>query len=262
MKKIAIITGASSGMGLEFALLTDKTFKSVDEIWLIARRYERLTELKDRISKPCLIISEDINDVNFINFYKKALKQEDVKVKLLINCAGYGIMGRAGREAIEVETGMIDTNCKALTAITNVTIPFMSKNSRIINLASSAGFMPQPYFAIYAATKTYVLSYSRALNIELKDKKIYVTAVCPGPVSTEFFSIAEKGSKQQWYKKYFMAKPEDVVKKALTDSINRKEISVYGLSMRGFRFAAKVIPHKVILNIINLISKEAKEEDI
>ncbi len=210
MKRIAIITGASSGMGLEFALQIDNMFRTIDEIWLIARRRERLEALAEQLDKPSMIICDDINDDSFQYTFQKMLKQENVKIKLLVNCAGYGIIGSVGSEATEVETGMIDTNCKALSTICMTAMPYMSYNSRIINLASSAAFMPQPYFATYAATKSYVLSFSRALNRELKSKGIVVTAVCPGPVIQKFFVIAESRQNAHGLK-VFMASAEQVV---------------------------------------------------
>lgn len=248
MKRVAIITGASSGIGKEFALQIDKNFNSIDEIWLIARRKDRLEELRYEINKSCLVFCEDIAEEGFKDRFIKILKQEKPNVKMLINCAGYGIYGNAIEESIEVEKGMIDVNCTALTVMTLATIPYMTKNSRIINMASSAGFLPQPDFSVYAATKSYVLSFSRSLNRELREKDIFVTAVCPGPVMTEFFTIAEKGKEKPAWKEMFMADAKDVVKLAIKDSINKKELSVYGVAMKLFLFITKVLPHKLILD--------------
>lgn len=252
MKRVAIITGASSGMGKEFALEIDRKFNSIDEIWLVARRKERLEKLRSEINKPCIIFDEDITKEGFKDSFIKILKQENPRVKMLVNCAGYGIYGNVLEESIKVEKGMIDLNCTALTVVTLATIPYMAKNSRIINMASSAGFLPQPNFSIYAATKSYVLSFSRSLNRELKTKEIYVTAVCPGPVRTEFFTIAEKGKEKPAWKEMFMADADDVVKLAIKDSINKKEVSVYGMAMKLFELITKVLPHKLILDIYTL----------
>ena len=249
MKRVAIITGASSGMGKEFALKIDKCFNSIDEIWLIARRKDRLEELRREINKSCLIICEDITEYGFKDRFCKMLRQENPNIKILVNCAGYGIYGAVDYESIEVEKGMVDVNCTALTTITLATLPYMKKNSRIINLASSAGFLPQPNFSIYAATKSYVLSFSRSLNRELKKKGIYVTAVCPGPVATEFFTIAEKGIEKPAWKEMFMADAKDVVELAIKDSINKKELSIYGISMKLFLILTKLLPHKLILDV-------------
>lgn len=254
-KKVVIITGASSGMGREFAIQISKRLKNMDELWLIARRKDRLLELRDEINMPCLIIDEDITDSRFSNKYKKIISQEKPTVKMLINCAGYGVMGKADEQSRELELGMIDTNCKALTNVTMITLPFMDYGSRIINLASSAAFLPQSGFAIYAASKSYVLSFSRALSHELKTRKIFVTAVCPGPVNTEFFRIAENGSKRAWFKDYFMANPQDVVRLALKDSIARKEVSVYGVSMKLLMVLSKICPHRLILNVMDILNR-------
>ncbi len=260
MKKIAVITGASSGMGKEFALKISKNFKSINEIWLIARRADRLEEVREEIDMPSYVICEDISEEYFIDKFAKMLKQENVKIKMLINCAGYGLCGKVGTAACYAELGMIDTNCRGLTAVTLAALPYMAKNSRIINVASSAAFMPQPYFAIYAATKSYVLSFSRALRREIKDKDVFVTTVCPGPVNTEFFAIADDGRERAWFKELTMAQADEVVVQALNDAINKKEMSVYGMSMKMFRIFAKTVPHKIILDVYAMMCKKMYEE--
>lgn len=252
MKKIAIITGASSGMGKEFVKYIDNHIKYVDELWIIARRKDRLDEIKNKTTKSCRVICADITDKRFKDEFLEILKDEKPEIKLLINSAGYGIYGLAYSESVDIETGMIDINCIALTKMTLLCIPYMKKNSHIINIASSAAFLPQPKFSIYAASKAYVLNFSRALRYELKSDKIYVTTVCPGPVATDFFAIAEKGSKKPKWKELFMAKPEKVVKKAMKDSINNKEISIYGISMKLFYILTKIVPHRIILKIYSI----------
>lgn len=259
MKRVAIVTGASSGMGREFVLNIDRTFKNVDEIWLIARRRDLLEELRANINKPCIIINEDITDTGFNARFAKMLKQEKAGVKILVNCAGYGIMGPVGDAAHDVSVGMINTNCMGLTSVTHVVLPYMTKKSRIINLASSAAFLPQPQFAIYAASKSYVLSFSRALNCELKDREIFVTAVCPGPVATDFFTIAEGEHKRVWFKDLFMVNAKDVVDKAIKDSIDRREISIYGLPMKLFYVFTKIVPHGIIFRFYGVFSKKNQE---
>src|SRR5574344_152228 len=117
MKRIAIITGASSGMGKEFVYAVDKKYDCIDEIWLIARRRDLLEEIREDINKPCIIVSEDIADPGFLERFKKMLRQEKANVKLLVNCAGYGIIGPIDDTALEVSLGMINTNCTGLTAM-------------------------------------------------------------------------------------------------------------------------------------------------
>lgn len=248
--KIAVITGASSGMGREMALQIADRFSKIEEIWLIARRKERLEELKGRLPSRIRCFGMDITSEEQRNKLKEALEQEKPDVKILVNSAGYGKIGKIGELTLEEECGMIRLNCEALCAITHMVLPYMRKNSRIIQLASSAAFLPQPGFGIYAATKAFVLSYSRALGAELKGKNIYVTAVCPGPVDTEFFGIAETTGSISLYKKLVMANPRKVVSKALRDSGAGKQISVYGLAMNGFRILAKVFPHGPIIDMV------------
>lgn len=169
---------------------------------------------------------------------------------MLVNCAGYGIMGDFSASNISEELGMIDVNCRALTQMTYLCIPYMKKNSRIIQLASSAAFLPQPNFAVYAATKSYAYSFSRALNQELRSKKIYVTAVCPGPVDTPFFDIAEKTGSTLAVKKLTLVRADQVVKKAIADSYHKREKSVYSAWIKSFDIAAKIIPHRAILELM------------
>ena len=140
---------------------------------------------------------------------------------------------------------MIDINCRALTAVTKLCLPYISSNSRIIELASAAAFMPQPDFAVYAATKAYVLSFSKAINKELKPKKITVTAVCPGPVDTEFFDIAGKNVKL--LKRMVMAKPENVVEQAIKDAALGNELSIYGRTMKLAHVAGRFLPHRLLM---------------
>ncbi len=255
MKKVAIVTGASSGMGREFVNTIDKRFSSIDEIWLISRRRDKLEEVRAEVNKPCLIIDEDISEAAFYYRFQKILRQESPNVKMLINAAGFGMVGEFDDIASEVLMGMVNTNCMGLTGMISLVIPYMCENSRIINFASSAAFMPQPGFSVYAATKSYVLSLSRALNRELEKKGIYVTAVCPGPVATEFFTIAESGKKRAWFKDVFMANKTDVVNQALSDSINKKELSVYGMPMKLFMVMTKVLPHRLLLFFYKFLLK-------
>lgn len=252
-KNIIIVTGASSGMGREFVRQIDKRFPKVDEIWLIARRKEELKKLALSCNHVCRILSYDLSKKQSQEAIANLLNKEQPQITMLINSAGYGILGPFYQESIDEQTGMVSLNCEALTAMTYLGIPYMKKGGRIIQLASSAAFLPQPKFAVYAATKSYVLSFSRALNEELRKRRVYVTAVCPGPVDTDFFKRAETGTDTLWIKKLVMAKPEKVVQKALWDARNRKEISVYSFPIQAFYLASKVLPHKLMLLVMRVM---------
>ena len=249
MKNIIIITGASSGVGMEFAFQVDCLFlgSNIDEVWLLARREEQLKEVAHNMELPTRIIPMDVNDKAEMKYLSTILKQEKPVVRMLINCAGYGMVGDFSKIGLEEQLGMIDTNCKALTHMTYLCLPYMRKESRIIQLASSAAFMPQPGFAVYAASKAYAFSFSKALSEELRKRKIYVTAVCPGPVDTPFFQIAEKYHQTIAAKKKFMADPYQVVRKALHDSHLKKRVSVYSASITAFWGLTKCVPQDIIL---------------
>lgn len=250
---IIIITGASSGMGVEFALQLDNTFNNIDEIWLIARRKEAMLEVAQYLEHTTRVLDMDVTDETHMKRLEKLLADEKPVIRMLVNCAGYGIMGDFSASDIEDELGMIDVNCRALTQMTYLCLPYMRKNSRIIQLASSAAFLPQPNFAVYAATKSYVYSFSRALNQELRPKKIYVTAVCPGPVDTPFFDIAEKTGSTLAVKKLTLARADLVVEKAIADSYHKREKSVYGSWIKSFDVAAKIVPHRAILEMMRYL---------
>lgn len=247
---IAIITGASSGMGLEFALQLDNLLSKVEEIWLISRRKEEMLQVASCMEHTTRVLDMDITNVEHMERLNTLLSNEKPVIRMLVNCAGYGVMGEFESLTCKEQTGMIDLNCKALTEMTYMCLPYMMRNSRIIQLASSAAFLPQADFAIYAATKSFVLSFSRALSEELRARQIYVTAVCPGPVKTPFFEIAEKSGKTLAAKKFFMAEPEKVVQQAIQDSYHKKTMSVYGLSMKSFQILTKIVPHQAIFSIM------------
>ena len=247
MKNIAVITGASSGMGRDFALTLENNIE-VDELWIIARRKKRLEELKKEISIPLKIISIDLSEENSFKEYTELLAKEKVNVKLLVNASGYGIFDKTTNTSLEDNMGMVKLNVDGLTRMCLLTIPYMSNGSKIVNFASVAAFQPVPYINIYAATKAYVLSFSRSLNRELKKDGIKVMAVCPYWTKTEFFDRAV--TKNKIVKKYVaMYNSSDNVKRAWRDLKKGKDISQYGFIARGQVLLCKLLPHKLVMNI-------------
>ena len=238
-------------MGLEFALQLDNIFHNIDEIWLIARRKKELLQVAQYMEHTTRVLDMDLTNSAHMQRLERLLREEKPVIRMLVNCAGYGIMGDFSEGDKRELLGMIDLNCHALTEMTYLCIPYMRKNSRIIQLASSAAFLPQPDFAVYAASKSYVYSFSRALARELAPRKIYVTAVCPGPVDTPFFDIAEKSGSTLGIKKLTIAKADKVVQQAIADSYKKKEHSVYSRVIRSFELLAKVVPHSVILKMMS-----------
>lgn len=146
---------------------------------------------------------------------------------------------------------MLDVNCRALTAVTMICMPYLRKKSRVIQMDSGSAFLPQPGFAIYAASKSYVFSFDQALGAELKGRGITVTSVCPGPVDTEFFHTG--GITISPWKKIFLAKPEKIVRKALFDAEAGKNLSIYGCSIQLVRLTARLLPQKLLLGIMRRV---------
>ena len=246
--KIAIVTGASSGMGRELVKQLSQK-ERFDQIWTIARRKERLDELKEEIPnvRP---IPLDLTDESSIKALETLLNEEKPDVSVLANCSGFGKFGTYEDISLQDSMDMIDLNCKALVAVTQIVLPFMNKGAHIMQLDSLSSFQPVPYLNVYAATKAFVLSYSRALNVELKPRGIKVIAVCPGWVSTEFFDHATVTNEKAvtYYNVVYSAK--DVIRTAIKDMYKgKKDVSVHGLQIKGQRLLVKLLPHKLVMHI-------------
>lgn len=235
---IAIITGASSGMGKEFALQLAPILKRTDELWLIARNGEKLREVETTL-KSMKIIPEvkvfpmDITDENKLKQFAQAMMILNPKISVLVNCAGVGVYGAFEKQSREETAEMVRLNVLALTQLTKICLPYMRRGSKIIQAASGSAFRPQPEFAVYAASKAYVYSFGRALGKELKKRGIIVTVMCPGPVQTPFLEHAygRYGELNRW-KKLVMADTRQVVRKAIKDCHKKKAVSIYGIPMK------------------------------
>jgi short-subunit dehydrogenase len=258
-KKIAIITGASSGLGLEFAKQIEQDYY-LQEIWLIARRTEPMRELAEGFqkSKP-VVLALDLTDAGDLSSLKKKIQDENPDIEFLVNNAGFGKIGPFAEVGLEEQLQMIDLNVRTLTHLSHICIPFMGKGSRILQIASSIGFCPAPYFAVYAATKAFVVSFSDALGFELRARGINVTAVCPGPVATNFFSVAQKNKFMQDkvadeapFNRALMANASDVVAKALADAENGRKRSVYGFLINGFVRILPFVPRSLAMKALSL----------
>ena len=249
MKKIAVITGASSGMGKRFAETIDQ-FGTFDEVWVIARQWDKLEALRDTVPFPIRVLAMDLTDRASFNIYKAALAEEPVQVGLLMNCSGYGKFSAVLDTPLEVNLNMTDLNCQAVVAMCQLTAPYMPRGSQIINIASVAAFQPIPYIDIYGATKAFVLSFSRALNRELKSRGIGVMAVCPFWTKTAFFDRAIKSDETPIVKKYAaMYDPDDIVARTWRDAKRGKDVCKYGFVARVQAGLTKLLPHSVVMDV-------------
>lgn len=243
-KRIAIITGASSGFGRIFAYKLEKMI-DLEEIWLVARREEKLNETAQKLERvKGIVIKADLSTPEGLNVVSERASRENVSLRVLINNAGFGRSEEFLRGDEDYYSRMIDVNIKAPVILTKRLVKYMQEGSKILNIASSAAFAPLPYFAVYASTKAFMLNFSYALTEELKDKEISVTCVCPGPASTEFFK--EKKKKTDGLK---IEDPVKIVAKALKDMNRKKKISVYGFEMNIARFLSKFVPRKYLAKV-------------
>ena len=257
-QKIAIITGSSSGIGKAFLELVagdnGEYFKSpFDEIWAVARRKEALDEIASSVGGRVIPIVADLSDNSGIRIIEDRLKAEEPEVGLLVNSAGMGIKGSVMSKSAQALDDTIRINCSALSQMMRITAPFMKPGAngraKIINIASSAGFLPQPGFACYAASKSYVISFSRAMSSELKSKGIDVMAVCPGPVATDFQRRATEGKEADFndWRKNFVIDPVKLARKSLGASVKGRKMLVYPFSQKLLYLASKIVPISWIL---------------
>jgi|LFRM01.1.fsa_nt_gb short-subunit dehydrogenase len=251
--KIAIITGASSGLGKAFAEKIAKTGE-VDELWLIARRADRLEMLKNELDITVRPLVLDLRDLKSIELLEKLLMQEKPDVRYLVNSAGFGKIGNYNDLTREECHGMLDINVRALMDVTRAVLLYMGRGSRLLQLASSSAFQPLPGFSVYAATKSFVLSFTRSLRWELRGKGIYVTAVCPGWVKTEFMNVAIDSSNGNVVKHFWpIVSTSSAVNSAMLG--NRLGLAVATCGPHTFiqRVAAKILPSWFLMGIWRLI---------
>ena len=259
--KIAIVTGASSGMGREFVRQLS-AYVQVDEIWAIARRREALEALKAEAPVPVRPVVLDLLKSESFDELRSLLEGEQPEIALLVNAAGFGKFGAYHNTTIEDDCRMIDLNCKALLVMTRLCIPYMKPGSHILELDSLSAFQPVPYITTYGATKAFVLSYSRAMNRELKCKGIRVMAMNPGWVKTEFFRHAFQSNdgEVQYFDRLYEA--ADVVRTGLHDLYKtKKDCSIHGLPVKLQVLAVKLVPHRFVMDIWLNQQKKAKNNE-
>ncbi len=255
---IAIITGASSGMGKEFVIKADKRY-DLDEIWVIARREDRLIALQDLVKTKIVPIALDLTDENSFKVIHQKLLVKKPDVKLLVNCSGFGKFSEFIESDYNSNLQMCDLNLKSLIAMCQTCLPYIHEGGKILNVGSMSSFEPVPHLSVYAATKAAVLSFSRALAFELKNQKIRVLCVCPYWVKTEFFNSAN--DKEHIKKFDILYKPAYVVKKAYKAlDKTKKDYVVPGKYAKLIRFLAKILPHKFLMKVMNKMFKYEKND--
>ena len=244
--RIAVITGASAGIGREFVYAVDKQM-DFDEIWVIARREERLLEVREKCRNAVRPICLDLSETENVERYRELLEKEKPEIGLLINAAGCGVFGPFGEKELDKLLMSARLNALALTAMCHVSLPYMKAGDAIINIGSNSAWQPVPYQAVYGASKSYVLNLSRALGRELQPKGIHVMCVCPGWIKTEFQKTARHDDYIRYVDRWYG--PEEVAEQAMKDLKKKKTVSILGHPVRRQVRLVKFLPVKLIMDI-------------
>ena len=246
--KIAVITGASAGLGEEFAKQAVREFPEIECFWLIARREDRLIALAEQLGgKRTKILALDICREDCLAVLEEELRKEKPEVKLLINNAGCGYLGNVGETVSGLQTRMTDLNVTALTAVTEAVLPYMAAGSHIVNVSSIASFCPNPRMTVYSATKAYVSAFTRGLSEELKGKGISVTACCPGPMKTEFLDVGGIAGNSRTFQLLPYCAPEKVVTGTLRAAKAGRVFYTPTAFYKFYRILAKVLPQRWVV---------------
>lgn len=251
MKTIAIVTGASSGIGKEFFLsLNGKA--PLDEIWVVARSKEKLETLQTETPIPVRVFALDLSQTESTAVLELALQEENPEIQYLICASGFGSFSSVEEDDSAVLQNMVDLNCRSIVGVTKACYPYMKKGGIMLLVASVAAFQPIPYIATYAASKAFVLSYGRALNRELqKSRGARVLCVCPFWTKTAFFDRAISKNENKVVKKYaVMYEPSQIVDRAWKDAgKKRKDVSICGAYSKGQALLVKLLPHKIVMSV-------------
>ena len=263
---IALITGASSGIGREFARQL-KERGDIEEFWLVARRKDRLEALATELGLRARILSADLCTEEGVNTVREALESEKPSIRVLINAAGFGRFGAHDQISESDTVRMIDLNVKALVLITHMALPYMEKGGRIIELGSGSCFTPLPNFNVYAASKSFVLHYTKALQYEIKKYGVRATAFCPGWVETEFLDAAGTDKAVNRPKKTKpLLKVENVVRGCLRASKKGRTMYVTNWFTKMQHMLFKILPDRILTSLwirmqIQAITEENSENE-
>lgn len=249
--KTAVITGASSGLGVEFLRAAVSLCPDIDCFWLVARRRERLEALVPLFpGKMLRPVPLDLTDPAALRSLQALLDAEKPVLSLLINNAGFGRLCDFAESAPDDQTGMVDLNCRAMTAVTRYCLPYMQPGGLILNVSSIASFAPTPRMAVYCSTKAYVQSFSRALREELRPRKINVLVACPGPMDTEFLPVAGcDAGKSRTFDTLPHQDPAKMARCALSAGLKGRSVCTMGAFYKFYRFLAHILPKRFLMKM-------------
>ncbi len=246
--KTAIITGASAGLGLEFVAQLEENFPEIDRVWLISRTAAKLEEAAKLLKHAeARLLPLDLCSEADIDVLEAELAREKPDVYLLINNAGCGNLGNIGESSWKTETRMVDLNIRALTAVSTVCVPHIARGGKIINISSIASFCPNPRMTVYSSSKSYVSAFSRGLGEELRPKGITVTAVCSGPMGTEFLDIAGIRGNSKTFDTLPWCEPKKVVAGSYKAVKAGKAVHTPRAFFKLYRIIAKILPQRIMV---------------
>ena len=245
---IAVITGASSGLGIEYLKHICERYPNIQEYWIVARRKDRLEKIANTYpDKKIIPITLDLTDNESYARFDELLMKNNAEIKIFVNNAGYGVLGNVDEVEYSKQAGMVDLNCRALTALTAIALKYMKQGSFIINVCSIASFCPNARMTVYSSTKAYVKSFSRGVRFENKKKGINCLAVCPGPMKTEFLDLAGINGNSKQFDTLPYCNPSSVAKQSLISAEKGRGIYTPRAFFKLYRVLAKLIPHNILM---------------
>ncbi len=247
--KVAVITGASAGLGREFLAALPEFYPDIEEYWLIARRKEKLEEAAHTVSRQCRIFPLDLTEDESYKKLAEYAAEQNPDIRLLVNNSGCGFLGNVGDGELEHQTAMIELNLKGLTAVTHTLLPYMSQGSAIINVSSIASFCPNARMTVYSAGKAYVSAFTYGVGEELRGRGITATVVCPGPMDTDFITLGGIKGNSKTFDILPYCDPKKVARGSLAAAKKGKSSYTPRLFYKFYRTVAKLLPVKVVMKM-------------
>lgn len=251
MKRVALITGASKGLGLELAIAAARAMPELDELWLVSRRMSVTPELSAACREtPLRAFSLDLCEPDSFETLREALGRESVSIRFLANNAGCGYLGDvAGMDAAKIAR-MADLDVRAMSLTANLALPHMEAGSHILNVSSIASFCPNARMTVYSACKAYVSAFSRGLGEELRGRGVTVTAVCPGPMDTAFLTEGEIRGRSRMFQILPYCEPARVAAGAVRAALRGRGVYTPRAFFKLYRVLAKLLPHALLVRLV------------
>ena len=250
MKHIALITGASKGLGRALTVAAAAAMPELDELWLLSRNMVVSEDLTAACGGKALrAICLDLYDPASFGALREQLAEGGVRISLLINNAGCGYLGEVGGSPAYQIAAMTDLNIRAMSLITNLSLPYLQEGGHIINISSIASFCPTARMTVYSASKAYVTAFSRGLREELLTRNISVTAVCPGPMATDFLETGGIRGNSKTFSRLPYCSPDQVAAGALKAALRGRAMYTPRALYKLYRVLSKLLPAAVMLKL-------------